>query len=377
MGYDGSGGPHLRRRLIAVEAVALASSWALALSIGDITGRRSAGIATIGLQTAVLTVVGVALSWAVGLYRSRISAVRSAALERHAVVAGLVAALAWGLGKLAEPAPALSPVVIGGLLSFVALVVVRSCFDAWVTLLRRRGTLSRPVVLVGSGQGISDLGQLLACHPEIGYRSVGHLDDAPSNDPDVGPWLGPRSSTAVAAGRGEATGALVAANGMASDELNQIIRELHLAGLHVHLSSGLSRIEHRRVRQLPMAHEPFFYLEPASTRRGAHGRQAGHRLVGATFLLLVTAPSGVAAALMVKLTDPGPVLFHQLRVGQGGDAHRDPQVPHHDRRRRVPAPALRPTNVRIGPFFKVPDDPRVTRVGVGCGPAASTSSPSW
>ncbi len=356
-------GPPLRRRLITIEALALAGSWALALSIGDLTGRREAGALTIAVQTAVLTVAGVALSWALGLYRSRISAVRSATLERQATVAGLLTALAWGLGKMTTAAPALSPVVIGGLSSFVVLVVVRSCFDAWVTLLRRSGELSRPVVLVGAGRGVSDLAQLLVSHPEIGYRTVGHVDDFPSEDGDAGPWLGTRRSAAAASSRSGATGALVAANGIASDELNVIIRDVHAAGLHVHLSSGLSRIEHRRVRPLPMAHEPFFYLEPAATRRGALAAKRAMDVVGASLLLVVTAPVSLVAAILVKLDDPGPVLFHQVRVGRGGS----PVVIHKFRTMTTDAEAqldaLEARNVRGGPFFKVPDDPRVTRVG--------------
>ena len=172
--------------------MALAGTWAVALSIGELTGRREAGVVTIVVQTGVLTAAGVALSWALGLYRSRVSAVRSATLERQAMVAGFLTALAWVLGKMTTQEPAVSPVVIGGLLSFVVLVVVRSCFDAWVTLLRRSGRLSRPVVLVGAGGGVSDLAQLLVSHPEIGYRAVGHLDDIPADDDDAGPWLGTR-----------------------------------------------------------------------------------------------------------------------------------------------------------------------------------------
>ena len=183
-------GPPIRRRLITLEALALAGSWALALSIGALTGRRDAGVVTIAVQTGVLTVAGVALSWALGLYRSRVSAVRSVTLERQAMVAVLLTGVAWVLGKMTTEQPAVSPVVIGGLLSFAVLVVVRSCFDAWVTLLRRSGRLSRPVVLVGAGGGVSDLAQLLVSHPEIGYRAVGHLDDAPADDHDAGPWLG-------------------------------------------------------------------------------------------------------------------------------------------------------------------------------------------
>jgi exopolysaccharide biosynthesis polyprenyl glycosylphosphotransferase len=363
LGRGPRSGPNIRRRLVTIESIGLAVAWGLALSVGDLTGRRAASLQTIAAQTIVLTFAGIGLSFALGLYRSRVSAVRSATLERQAVVAGLLGGLAWALGKVTTAAPAASPVVLGMLATFAMLVTVRSCFDAWVTLLRRGGTLSRPVVLVGSSRGISDLAGLLTSHPEIGYYAVGHLDDAPCDDPEVGPWLGPLRSTATAARRAGATGAVIAANGIPSDELNDIVRDLHAAGLHVHLSSGLTRIGHRRVRQLPMAHEPFFYLEPVSNRRGALAVKRVIDLVGASVLLIVTMPISVVAAIAVKLTDGGPVLFHQVRVGKDGVSF------HIHKFRTMTTDAesrlieLESANTRGGPFFKMSDDPRVTKVG--------------
>jgi lipopolysaccharide/colanic/teichoic acid biosynthesis glycosyltransferase len=129
------------------------------------------------------------------------------------------------------------------------------------------------------------------------------------------------------------------------------------------MSSGLSRIGHQRVRQLPVAHEPFFYLEPAGTRRLGLAVKRAMDVLGASLLLLVTAPVTVVAAVLVKLGDGGPVFFHQDRVGRHGRTIRI----HKFRTMTVDAESrlgeLADANVRGGPFFKVPDDPRVTRVG--------------
>ncbi len=352
----GSVRPNIRRRLVITEAVAIALAWGVALIVGDLTGRRRASGWSIATQTLVLTGVGLVLSSALGLYRSRVCALRSATLVRQVAVSVLLSSLAWALGKLSTPEPAVSPVVLGGILTLTLLMLIRSCFDSWVTLMRRRGDVSRPVVLVGSRSGVNELGQLLASHPEIGYRSIGHLDDAPSWDPEVGPWLGPRTSTASAAQRLGATGALIAANGIASDELNDIVRQLHAAGLHVHMSSGLTRIGHQRVRPLPVAHEPFFYLEPSADQAGAALAKRAVDVVGASMLLVVTAPISLVAAIAIKVGDRGPVLFHQVRVGRDGT----PIVIHKFRTMTADAESqladLKAVNVRTGPFFKVPDD---------------------
>ena len=185
-------GPNIRRRLVITEGIAIALAWAVALTIGDLTGRRDASPWGIAVQTLALTGVGLVGSWALGLYRSRVCALRSATFERQAAVAVLVSSAAWGLAKLSTSEPAVSPVVFGGLLMLAVLMVIRSSFDAWVTLMRRRGDVSRPVVLVGSTAGVEELGQLLASHPEIGYR-LRRLPRRLTVDqpPSRGTWLGP------------------------------------------------------------------------------------------------------------------------------------------------------------------------------------------
>ena len=125
----------------------------------------------------------------------------------------------------------------------------------------------------------------------------------------------------------------------------------------------MTRIGHQRVRPLPVAHEPFFYLEPAPAFHGAPLVKRAIDVVGASLMLVVTAPVSIAAAIAIKAGDRGPVLFHQVRVGRNGK----PIVIHKFRTMSADAESklddLKAANVRTGPFFKVPDDPRVTKVG--------------
>ena len=70
-------------------------------------------------------------------------------------------------------------------------------------------------------------------------------------------------------------------------------------------------------------------------------------------------------ALAVKMDTPGPVLFRQDRVGQGGK----PFTLYKFRSMKIGAEdqkdLLRDLNEADGPIFKIKDDPRVTRVGRG------------
>jgi exopolysaccharide biosynthesis polyprenyl glycosylphosphotransferase len=86
-------------------------------------------------------------------------------------------------------------------------------------------------------------------------------------------------------------------------------------------------------------------------------------ITGALLGIVLFAPVMLAAALAIKLTSPGPVLFVQERYGW------------HKRRIRMfkfrtmvadaelMLPALEHRNQAGGPIFKIWDDPRLTRVG--------------
>jgi exopolysaccharide biosynthesis polyprenyl glycosylphosphotransferase len=76
-------------------------------------------------------------------------------------------------------------------------------------------------------------------------------------------------------------------------------------------------------------------------------------VVGAAFGLVVASPVMAAAALLVKLTSKGPVLFSQERCGRNGSSFCLYKL----RTMRTDAESA------TGPVFASRDDPRVTRVG--------------
>jgi lipopolysaccharide/colanic/teichoic acid biosynthesis glycosyltransferase len=86
-------------------------------------------------------------------------------------------------------------------------------------------------------------------------------------------------------------------------------------------------------------------------------------LLGSIVGLILTSPVLFLAGLAIKLDDPGPVFYSQERVGLNGEAFRMVKLRTMvvDAERKV-AQVLA-TNPLRGPVFKIPDDPRVTRVG--------------
>src|SRR5439155_24916333 len=74
-------------------------------------------------------------------------------------------------------------------------------------------------------------------------------------------------------------------------------------------------------------------------------------VVGASFFPVLLSPLFAAAALAVRLSGPGPILFRQARVGRRGE----------------PFDILKFRTMRVsqrpGPLLTTAGDPRVTRVG--------------
>jgi exopolysaccharide biosynthesis polyprenyl glycosylphosphotransferase len=86
-------------------------------------------------------------------------------------------------------------------------------------------------------------------------------------------------------------------------------------------------------------------------------------VVGSLAALLVVSPLLLGAALLVKLTSPGPVLFRQKRVGADEKVftfYKFRSMYEDAERRQAEYEAL---NEVQGPFFKIKADPRVTPVG--------------
>ncbi len=84
--------------------------------------------------------------------------------------------------------------------------------------------------------------------------------------------------------------------------------------------------------------------------------------VGATLILIVSAPLMAIAALAIRIDAPGPVLFRQWRVGRDGEPFRIFKFRTMVDGAEGLKEQLRELNEADG-LFKITEDPRITRVG--------------
>jgi len=354
--------PALRHVLFGIDALSVASAWLVAYSVFPPT---HGGLRALSGSVFAVTVVSLGLLVSQRLYRARVCSVRIVEVVRLTRVAGAAAVF-----SLLSPAPglatgrtALAAAVLGGALSFAFLSGARGFYDSWLRAERARGRFTRRVVVVGRGREAEHVIDLLRHHPELGYRVCGLVGDRETAEKHGMPWLGGPLQAVESVTASGAGGVVLVSNGMPSDEVNWLMRELLAQGLHIQVSAGLWQIDHRRLRAAPLAHEPFFYLEPPTLSERQLRIKRVLDLTVAIPIVVVTAPLLVACGLAVKLADHGPVLFRQTRIGRDGKAFTVLKFRTMVIDAELHLARLGHRNERSGPLFKLADDPRVTRLG--------------
>ena len=323
-------------------------------------------VATYGFVCALSLPLWLAAFTRYRLYHTRHVATRRDEFTRvvHAVGISVVATalVAYMLDRLVPRSYLMALFVVAAAFMAVEREVVRFGFNR----LRRRGHCLRPVVIAGTGDEALALATMLAEQPELGYRLVGLLGDPDEVDPRLatyGPVLDARSKVSEQVRMAGATGVLVATTDVSLETSNRLTRVLTDAGIHVELSSSLKDIDASRLSVRPLGRFPVVYVEPV-LRDGwrpvaKRAFDVGLALVG----LVAAAPVLLVAALAIKATSPGPVLFRQERVGRRGRRFhvlklRTMVVDAESRLREIEL-----LNEADGPLFKIRNDPRVTAVG--------------
>jgi exopolysaccharide biosynthesis polyprenyl glycosylphosphotransferase len=351
----------LRRVLQACDLAGFLVGWSMAWFVFHSSTTTTPLIGRLG-ELGVIVASGMVFASIQGLYLTRITTMRVVAYTRLCWAAFGSGCVALVLTSIVESHSSVSLAALGAILALAGTAIARYGFDFWLGKARGNGRFMRRVVLVGAVDDVSEFHEFLSANPELGYEVTAVVGS--SRDPELGvPWLGAARNARIAVASTRSSGAIVIANGLGTNELNETTRDLTSSGVHVHLSSGLFGVNYRRLRAVPLGHEPFLYVEPATLSTWQLTLKRAMDIVLSTLLLVVTSPVLLIAAIAIKLHDGGPVLFRQHRVGRNGKEI----LVHKLRTMSVDAEErlleVRELNERTGPLFKTESDPRVTRVG--------------
>ncbi|HEX8507907.1 MAG TPA: sugar transferase, partial [Propionibacteriaceae bacterium] len=225
----------------------------------------------------------------------------------------------------------------------------------------------RRVIVVGSTYAAADLSAVLerevhagmqvigVCVPaaevaraqDAGLTVLGDLDRVPALIREFG-------ADAVAVTGGEAT---------RHHYLRELSWALEGAGVELLVHPGLIEVAGPRMHIRPYVGLPLLHVEQPHFTGWRRIIKRGADISFTGLGLLLAAPVLLAIAAAIKLSDGGPVIFRQTRVGLDGSTFTmfKFRSMHIDAESRLAD--LRANNPQLGAMFKLADDPRITTVG--------------
>lgn len=238
---------------------------------------------------------------------------------------------------------------------------------------RVQGRATRRVVLLGSPNSVLHLHTSLCEAPGAGYLPVaailpGFQLEAPAGEDGLPLPVASVSSDVediVKVLEDHRADALAIAAGarLKIKDVRRLGWELSDRRISQIMAPALVDIAGPRIHSQPVAGTSLIHVSTPRLAGAEAFMKRTFDVLGSAVLLILLAPVFLVVALCVKVNDPGPVFFHQERVGKDGTRFQM----HKFRSMVVDAEArlaeLQARNEGAGVLFKMKDDPRVTRVG--------------
>lgn len=256
-------------------------------------------------------------------------------------------------------------VIVAAFFSGIFLIfLARFLFNRQLAFLRKRGFEKKNTLIIGAGVMGALMAKKINKNPGLGYWLIGFLDDDPQK---IGQKI-------------EGVPVLGGVSQVDSIIKNQAIQEVFVAlpaeaqQKVIELVMKYEKIEFKIVPNLlEIITEPISFSEfkdiPLITVKGSSipiGYDQLKRIFDfglALIILIGLAPFWLLLILLIKLTSPGPVFFMQTRVGFNKKHFTFYKFRSMVTNAEQLKDSLKHLNVADGPYFKIPNDPRVTAIG--------------
>jgi exopolysaccharide biosynthesis polyprenyl glycosylphosphotransferase len=269
--------------------------------------------------------VALTLLYLRGLYRTRLRAMILDGIVPviSAVSVGAMVVAMIGIFANGEM-PSQNDWIQAWLLTLFALALGRITLALTQRFARSRRLIGKPVLIMGAGLVGSQVARRLDNHPEYGLAPVGFLDDDPRSIAEVGgrdvPVLGTAEDLDKIVERTGVRDLIVAFSSVADARISRLIQRCQELGIEVSVVPRMfdtinDRVGYDTVGGLPLL--TFSGVNPKGVQFAIK-----HVLdrMSATLLLILLSPVIALAAIAVRASSPGPVLFRQRRVGRDGTA---------------------------------------------------------
>jgi exopolysaccharide biosynthesis polyprenyl glycosylphosphotransferase len=233
------------------------------------------------------------------------------------------------------------------------LLVHRLLWSAWLRRRRAQGAYPVRILAVGSTATASDLAGELGRTPHVGAHVVGSCDS-------------PTSVAAVAEqARALDVSLVVITTESRADPryIEDLAWSLKGSGAHLAISTNVGVISSSRMEVVSLGSHPFVALAYPQLSLPKRLAKRCFDVVCSALGLLVLSPVLLALALAIRLDSPGAALYAQTRTGRDGEPFRMLKFRSMVTGADTMVTDLAHLDEGSGPMFKIPRDPRVTRIG--------------
>jgi exopolysaccharide biosynthesis polyprenyl glycosylphosphotransferase len=349
----------VRRSLLAVDVIAFVASLALAELV--VTPNASAGLAF--AESLVTVPFWIGLFKLYGLYDRDARRISHSTIDDlphliHALVIGSLGL--WLFSKVVLPERL--ELAQGVTFFFAALALVLTGRTAVRSVVAPRMARDR-VILVGEGAMADLLMRKIRTHPEYALDPVGYLADPEGDGVEGLTRLGDPVADLERVARDHAIQRVVVlASAVSDDLLVDVVRACTGLGLKVGVVPNLVEVLGSAVETDDVEGVSVLGLSPPEFSRSSRWVKRGMDVLIAAGVLVLAMPLMLAAAVAIKLTSRGPVLFSQERIGRGGRRFRI-----HKFRTMVQDAEEQESELRKrshhDAWLLIDEDPRITRVG--------------
>jgi exopolysaccharide biosynthesis polyprenyl glycosylphosphotransferase len=277
------------------------------------------------LQAPLLALPPVALLllYLRGLYRSRLHALLLDGVVPviSAVSVGAVAVAMLG-STLNGSMPSQNAWLDTWLCVLVGLGLSRIVLTLAQRFARRRRLVGKPVLIMGAGLVGSQVARRLDNHPEYGLAPIGFLDDDPRSIAEVGgrdvPVMGTAEDLDKIVERTGVRNLIVAFSSVADARISRLIQRCQELGIEVSVVPRMFDTINDRVGYDTVGGLPLLSFSGVNPKGVQFAIKHVIDRVSAIVLLVLLSPVIALAALAVRISSAGPVLFRQRRVGRDG-----------------------------------------------------------
>jgi exopolysaccharide biosynthesis polyprenyl glycosylphosphotransferase len=237
----------------------------------------------------------------------------------------------------------------------------RRSFRWWIRQLKRDGTLTLRTLLIGTNEEADRLARVL--QPSVrGFAPIGYVSTSDESAGDAGhARIGALDELEEIIRREQVECVFVASSAVSPEDMVRISRACRQTEVEMRVSANLPEILTSRVSIQPIDEVMALYLKPVRFTVTQAVLKRCFDLLIAPAALIAVSPLIAVIAVLVRVTSPGPIVFRQRRMTKNGRVFAMLKF----RTMVADADHSPPANVAglTEPFFKLRDDPRLTKIG--------------